>query len=561
MDRNKRKIRLGLSLAVVMVLVIASLALADNTVPDGDGATPIAANPLNLGDVCFGSTVEDDVLIAISRNGTYGSTNVFAKGTTVTLSVQSVSGAGLSASMTSTTITLPSNWDVVPNNTMSDEVTSHVTFTPTAPGPFMGTIVYRATGTSSKDGSTLTRDGTLSVTANVVVCDTTPPVIIPNVSGTLGNNGWYVSDVALTWTVTDPESGIASSSGCGATSVTADTSGTTFTCSATNGVGLSNSVSVTIKRDATPPTITGSRSPGPNAYGWNNTDVTVSFTCSDGLSGVDVCPADVVLSGEGAGQWATGTATDKAGNSASATVSDINIDKTPPVLTIVVPEPYDVKPLGTAFNFSATDALSGIVVVKATLTSYGASWDVDSGYVPGVGVYNVVVWATDKAGNKTMSDPRTLVIYDPSAGFVTGGGWIWSPKGAYAPDPNLEGKATFGFVAKYQKGAKVPTGQTEFQFKAGNLNFHSSSYEWLVVAGAKAQFKGVGTINGAGEYGFLLTAIDGQINGGGGVDKFRIKIWDKATSSVVYDNQMGKDEYGDFATELGGGSIVIHTGK
>ena len=73
------------------------------------------------------------------------------------------------------------------------------------------------------------------------------------------------------------------------------------------------------------------------------------------------------------------------------------------------------------------------------------------------------------------------------------------------------GKATFGFVAKYQKGATVPTGNTEFQFKAGNLNFKSTSYDWLVVdlSYAKAQFKGFGTINGAGNYGFMIWAGDG----------------------------------------------------
>jgi hypothetical protein len=104
----------------------------------------------------------------------------------------------------------------------------------------------------------------------------------------------------------------------------------------------------------------------------------------------------------------------------------------------------------------------------------------------------------------------------------------------------------------------VPTGQTEFQFKAGNLNFHSSSYEWLVVSGARAQYKGNGTINGAGNYGFLLTAIDGQVSGGGGIDKFRIKI-SNATGAIVYDNQMGASDTGDASTALGGGSIVIHT--
>ena len=68
-----------------------------------------------------------------------------------------------------------------------------------------------------------------------------------------------------------------------------------------------------------------------------------------------------------------------------------------------------------------------------------------------------------------------MVVYDPNAGFVTGGGWIQSPAGAHAADPALTGKANFGFVAKYQKGANVPNGNTEFQFQAGNLNFKAAA--------------------------------------------------------------------------------------
>jgi hypothetical protein len=120
----------------------------------------------------------------------------------------------------------------------------------------------------------------------------------------------------------------------------------------------------------------------------------------------------------------------------------------------------------------------------------------------------------------------------------------------------LTGKASFGFVAKYQKGAAKPTGKTEFQFKAGDFNFHSTSYEWLVVAGARAQFKGEGTVNGEPGYGFMLTAIDGQVDGGGGVDKFRMKVWN--AGGVVYDNQMGASNDADPATVLGAGSIIVH---
>ncbi len=177
------------------------------------------------------------------------------------------------------------------------------------------------------------------------------------------------------------------------------------------------------------------------------------------------------------------------------------------------------------------------------------------------GVYDLCVRGTDAPGNLGPAECTFLVVYDPEGGFVTGGGWIWSPQGAYMDDPSLEGKANFGFVSKYKKGANIPTGQTEFQFKVADLNFHSDSYEWLVVAGAKAKYKGTGTINGEGDFKFMLTAIDADINADDAfhVDRFRIKIWfeENGAEYVVYDNARGDDD--DMATtEIGGGSIVIH---
>lgn len=173
------------------------------------------------------------------------------------------------------------------------------------------------------------------------------------------------------------------------------------------------------------------------------------------------------------------------------------------------------------------------------------------------GVYEIRLTVTNRAGVSATSVFRYLVVFDPTAGFVTGGGWITSPAGAYVANPAMTGKANFGFVAKYQRGANVPSGHTEFQFKAGNMSFTSTSYDWLVVAGAKAQYKGVGTINGAGRYQFMLTAIDGAVNGDR-PDAFRIKIWDADRGTLVYDNQIGADDTVDPTTVLGGGSIVIH---
>jgi hypothetical protein len=171
-------------------------------------------------------------------------------------------------------------------------------------------------------------------------------------------------------------------------------------------------------------------------------------------------------------------------------------------------------------------------------------------------VDNICVKGTDVFGNIGPEVCVLAVWYDPTAGFVTGGGWINSPIGAYTTDPSLTGRANFGFVSKYQKGKTLPSGNTEFQFQAANLNFKSTAFDWLVVSGARAQYKGVGTINGTGNYSFMLTAIDGQTAGGGGTDKFRMKIW--GSSGLVYDNSLNAPDTSDPTTVLGGGNIMIH---
>ncbi|MFX0081558.1 MAG: ABC transporter substrate-binding protein [Candidatus Hodarchaeota archaeon] len=181
------------------------------------------------------------------------------------------------------------------------------------------------------------------------------------------------------------------------------------------------------------------------------------------------------------------------------------------------------------------------------------------------GVYVVTLTIEDSVGeSETAMWSQYIVIYDASRGFVTGGGWIDSPEDAYPADPGLCGKANFGFVAKYKKGTLIPTGNTEFMFHAGDLNFHSDTYDWLTIAGAKAIFKGIGTINGEGSYKFILTAIDGELVGGGAADRFRIKIWieneETGEEIIIYDNGLGDadNEELDGTTEIGGGSIMIH---
>ena len=109
----------------------------------------------------------------------------------------------------------------------------------------------------------------------------TPPSITLNVSGQAGDNGWYQSNVTVSWNVSDP-TGISSSSGCEPRTLTSDTDGTTLTCSASNNARppLSNSVSVTIKIDRTPPALSDvSETPGDgeNVLRWRSTSRTDTF--------------------------------------------------------------------------------------------------------------------------------------------------------------------------------------------------------------------------------------------------------------------------------------------
>ena len=240
----------------------------------------------------------------------------------------------------------------------------------------------------------------------------------------------------------------------------------------------------------------------------------------------------------------------------------------PPVITtITVPTtPYKVNtPISVSGVF--TDANAG--------DTHTAKWTWDdgttsAGTVNGVsrtvsgshtyttpGIYTISLNVKDQAGAATTRTATTYVaVYDPSAGFVIGAGWINSPAGAYRPDPTKTGTAVFGFLSKYVRGASRPSGITEFVYCAGGMWFSSCNYDWLVCVGNKAVYRGTGYLNGKSGYKFVLSAIEG---GSKGKDKFRIRIWDES-HGVVYDNLVGADDSMDDAdptTVIAGGAIVI----
>ena len=189
---------------------------------------------------------------------------------------------------------------------------------------------------------------------------------------------------------------------------------TTVSCAATDASGnVSGDHFLVTVEDTTPPTITGRMSPLPNVNGWHNTEVAVTFNCSDSASGVAACIGDEVLVNNGANQRVGGTSTDTAGNSAFFTMPGINIDRAPPVITINSPrngaEFSILKRVAAGWNVA--DALSGVGSATAS-TKQGEPIDTST-----LGTHTFAVTATDLAGNRTTTT-HTYTVVAPFSTFL-----------------------------------------------------------------------------------------------------------------------------------------------
>ncbi|MFA5871095.1 MAG: alpha/beta fold hydrolase [Parcubacteria group bacterium] len=165
--------------------------------------------------------------------------------------------------------------------------------------------------------------------------------------------------------------------------------------------------------DTTPPTIIGYATTQPNASGWYNTDVVVRFEAADSESGIESVTPDVVISTEGANQSVTGTAIDKAGNSATYAVSGINIDKAPPAISITSPKPIkyqnnQILPINlqVADNFSSRDKIASAAVYdKADFPKNNIDLSLER-----LGPHNLKITAGDEAGNNSETKVDFFVV-------------------------------------------------------------------------------------------------------------------------------------------------------
>jgi hypothetical protein len=168
----------------------------------------------------------------------------------------------------------------------------------------------------------------LAVLAGLVatsVAGAAEPAISFTLSGTLGDNGWYRSNVSIAWVV---EGGMAVS-GCVSTTLLSDTPGSVQSCTATDNT-VTTSKSVTVKIDKTPPAVTAvTPQRPPDANGWYNHPVAFSFVGTDGGSGIAGCSQATYAGPDNGNAAVTGTCQDKAGNSGTNAFG-FSYDATPP---------------------------------------------------------------------------------------------------------------------------------------------------------------------------------------------------------------------------------------
>jgi hypothetical protein len=292
-----------------------------------------------------------------------------------------------------------------------------------------------AHGAISGEGSNLGASASVSdkagnlttTTVSGIRIDTTAPVTTATASAP-AVTGWYADRAQLTLNAADNLSGIDATyyrvDGGAATSYTGPFDFTTggvhtITFWSKDQAGNLEDASgpghtLTVKIDNITPSISGAASPAPNASGWNNSDVTVRFTCSDAESGIAGCTSDAVLRADAANQSVTGTATDHGGNSSTTTVGGLNIDQTAPSLSgspTTSPNVNGWYNGDVTVHWTASDATSGVDgdTLPADSTVAGEGADLTAGPVA----------VSDVAGNTASASVQHLRI-DRTAPTIAG---------------------------------------------------------------------------------------------------------------------------------------------
>jgi hypothetical protein len=319
--------------------------------------------------------------------------------------------------------------------------------------------------------------------------------VTPAVSGPPGDNGWYVGNVVVNWSITP--TGYTVDFGCApSTLIATDTAGKKVECQATLGPDTSYA-SVTIKRDATPPAVSANGDRSADAGGFYNHSLTATWTGVDPTSGIASCTSTPYAGPDGTAISLTGTCKDKAGN-VSAPVSFVfNYDATPPALTSVAALPADA---GARLAWQVAGAAK-VTVMRSPAGARGAQADVvydgtgdgftDTGLKNGTR-YTYLVQAADLAGNTATGSATVTPTADASTRHLLSPG-----AGSSLSRPPLlrwrrVARASYYNVQLFRNGRKVlsawPTKpqyqlRSRWRYRGQRHRLVHGTYRWLLWAG------------------------------------------------------------------------------
>ena len=255
-----------------------------------------------------------------------------------------------------------------------------------------------------------------------------------------------------------------------------------------------------------------------------------------------------------------------AGGNSGAFNLKVNLSEAQPDLAVGAAYPGDIalinvsmilSPVGpgsTVQGLCTADPVSG--------TGYDAVKSVTCSFND-VPVNTYAVQITGAGGYYKSYAEDVLVVYDPSLGFATGGGWFFWP--------GTGNKTNFGFTMKYgKKGENVkgslllirhlPDG-TIYRVKSnalyglslGEADDAGGRFGWASLSG-KSTYMEPGMPEAEGNYEFV-TYIEDRNEPGAGVDQFWLRVLDKNRAEIAEMSMPSPAT--ENTVDLNGGNIVV----
>jgi hypothetical protein len=210
--------------------------------------------------------------------------------------------------------------------------------------------------------------------------------------------------------------------------IATDTIGRKVDCQVSLG-SETRSASVTIRRDATSPSVVANADRLADSGGFYNHPLTATWTGVDATSGIASCTSTPYSGPDGTGISLTGTCRDKAGNVSAAVPFVFNYDATPPVLAKVTANPDNgaarlAWQASGAAKVTVIRSPAGARTTQADVVYAGTGAGFTDTHLRNGKRYTYLVQASDAAGNTASgsasvtpsADASTRHLLSPGAG-------------------------------------------------------------------------------------------------------------------------------------------------